>query len=143
MYSRHLKDFGKLMANPLEGIFPAMTDTRNYKIIIVGSEDTPYEDGLFQVDVQIPDEYPLEPPIIKFVTKIYHPNISNDGTICCGFLTHWTPSMTLEFVALSLQSLLHEPDLTEPINPVVVECWKSNLLEAKRIAREWTSKYAV
>ena len=40
-----------------------------------GPPDTPYENGLFRLRIQVPDRYPFEPPQITFQTKIYHPNI--------------------------------------------------------------------
>lgn len=50
---------------------------------ITGPEGTPYEGGVFKIDIIIPSSYPFEPPKMKFVTKIWHPNISsNTGAIC-------------------------------------------------------------
>jgi hypothetical protein len=50
---------------------------------ITGPEGTPYEGGVFDVDVIIPTEYPFEPPKMKFITKIWHPNVSSQtGAIC-------------------------------------------------------------
>ena len=44
---------------------------------------TPYEGGVFVVDIVIPDGYPFEPPKMKFMTKIWHPNVSSQtGAIC-------------------------------------------------------------
>ena len=50
---------------------------------IIGSEGTPYEGGVFDIDIVIPQQYPFEPPKMKFITKIWHPNISSQtGAIC-------------------------------------------------------------
>ena len=50
---------------------------------ITGPEGTPYEGGVFDVDIIIPTEYPFEPPKMKFITKIWHPNVSSQtGAIC-------------------------------------------------------------
>ena len=50
---------------------------------INGPEGTPYEGGVFDVDILIPKEYPFEPPKMKFMTKIWHPNVSSQtGAIC-------------------------------------------------------------
>lgn len=37
--------------------------------------DTPFYGGIFQVSINVPTAYPMEPPKVKFVTKIFHPNI--------------------------------------------------------------------
>merc|ERR1719500_1386214 len=47
------------------------------KAYLQGPPDTPYESGLFQLDVNFPTDYPLMPPKINFTTRIWHPNISS------------------------------------------------------------------
>jgi ubiquitin-conjugating enzyme (huntingtin interacting protein 2) len=42
-----------------------------------GPPDTPYEGGLYQVDIKIPPEYPFRPPVMRFMTKLWHPNVSS------------------------------------------------------------------
>lgn len=42
-----------------------------------GPPDTPYEGGKYCVDIRIPTDYPFRPPLMKFVTKIWHPNVSS------------------------------------------------------------------
>lgn len=50
---------------------------------INGPEGTPYEGGVFDVDILIPKQYPFEPPKMQFITRIWHPNISSQtGAIC-------------------------------------------------------------
>lgn len=56
---------------------------RELRGTIQGPVGTCYEGGLFEVDIQIPKQYPFEPPKMKFVTKVWHPNISSQtGAIC-------------------------------------------------------------
>ena len=56
---------------------------RVLKGTIKGPQGTPYEGGVFQIDINIPKQYPFEPPKMKFHTKIWHPNISSQtGAIC-------------------------------------------------------------
>lgn len=42
-----------------------------------GPPGTPYEGGLFKVDIRIPTEYPFRAPVMKFDTRVWHPNISS------------------------------------------------------------------
>lgn len=58
-------------------------DLRHLKGTVQGPLGTCYEGGEFEVDIQIPKQYPFEPPKMKFVTKVWHPNISSQtGAIC-------------------------------------------------------------
>lgn len=56
---------------------------RHLKGTIRGPQGTPYEGGVFEVDIEIPKQYPFEPPKMKFITKVWHPNVSSQtGAIC-------------------------------------------------------------
>jgi ubiquitin-conjugating enzyme (huntingtin interacting protein 2) len=46
-----------------------------------GPPGTPYEGGTYKIDIRIPGEYPFRPPIMKFDTKVWHPNVSSQ-TVC-------------------------------------------------------------
>ena len=62
-------------------------------------------------NVMFPTDYPFKPPKIKFITKVYHPNIAADGRICIDILQDkWSPALTLSRVLLSISSLLNEPN---------------------------------
>jgi ubiquitin-conjugating enzyme (huntingtin interacting protein 2) len=76
-----------------------------------GPKDTCYEGGEFVIDIVIPEEYPFAPPKMKFLTPIYHPNVSSQtGAICLDILKDaWTPVLTLKTALISLQSLLFDP----------------------------------
>jgi len=51
----------------------------HWRLSIEGPKDSPYEGGVFQVDIRFPSEYPFKFPEVKFITPIYHPNIKEDG----------------------------------------------------------------
>ncbi|KAE8629404.1 hypothetical protein XENTR_v10000481 [Xenopus tropicalis] len=54
---------------------------------IAGPPDTPYEGGRYQLEIKIPETYPFNPPKVRFITKIWHPNISSvTGAICLDIL---------------------------------------------------------
>jgi hypothetical protein len=35
----------------------------------------PVSGGIFKLELFLPEEYPMAPPKVRFLTKIYHPNI--------------------------------------------------------------------
>lgn len=85
-----------------------------WEAIIPGPIDSYYKGGKFKVKINIPEEYPLEPPVIHFVTPIYHLNVSQEyGQVCLGFLSkdNWSASSTIEQIVHALFSLLSKPEL--------------------------------
>uniref|UniRef100_A0A8C6H0S9 UBC core domain-containing protein n=1 Tax=Mus spicilegus TaxID=10103 RepID=A0A8C6H0S9_MUSSI len=78
---------------------------------IAGPPDTPYEGGRYQLEIKIPETYPFNPPKVRFITKIWHPNISS--------VTGAISAMTLRTVLLSLQALLAAAEPDDPQDAVV------------------------
>lgn len=111
---------------------------------IGGPPDTAYEGGTFQLEIKIPETYPFNPPQVKFVTKIWHPNISSvTGAICLDILKdQWAAAMTLRTVLLSLQALLAAAEPDDPQDAVVAQQYRDNFAIFKRTAQHWTTAYA-
>ncbi|OBA21147.1 ubiquitin carrier protein [Metschnikowia bicuspidata var. bicuspidata NRRL YB-4993] len=109
-----------------------------------GPPGTPYEKGVFKVDINIPNEYPFKPPVMRFLTKIYHPNISSvTGAICLDILKDaWTPILTLKSSLISLQSLLQSPEPNDPQDAEVAKHYISNKAGFEDTAAYWTKVYA-
>ena len=106
---RILKEFRTIERNPPEHCYISLRkedDYRNWIGSIMGPENSPYEGGIFFIDIRISPDYPMEYPKIKFLTQIYHPNINDKGEIsihrdaganvclCCG--SGWTPALTIQ-----------------------------------------------
>lgn len=113
--------------------------------LIRGAEDTPFQFGIFRIDIKIPDKYPFEPPICRFETKVWHPNISSQtGVICLDILKdQWAAAMTIESVLKSLQSFLSSPEPADPQDAVVANQYQSNRNLYNKTAKFWTYTYAV
>lgn len=109
-----------------------------------GPPGTPYEGGRFKVDIKIPNEYPFKPPQMKFITKVYHPNISSvTGAICLDILKDaWTPIMTLKSSLISLQLLLQSPEPSNPQDAEVAKHFMTNQQGFTDTAANWTRLYA-
>jgi len=115
-----------------------------FKGQILGPPETPYEGGTFTLDIQIPDTYPFNPPKVKFVSKIWHPNISSvTGAICLDILKdEWAAAMTLRTVLISLQALLAAPEPDDPQDAVVANQYRESRQMYKLTAQYWTATYA-
>ncbi|OMO92460.1 Ubiquitin-conjugating enzyme, E2 [Corchorus olitorius] len=80
---------------------------------------------------------------VRFLTKIYHPNIDKLGRICLDILKDkWSPALQIRTVLLSIQALLSAPNPDDPLSENIAKHWKTNEAEAVETAKEWTRLYA-
>jgi len=113
-------------------------------LIFLGPEGSPFEGGVFKLELFLPEDYPMSAPKVRFITKIYHPNIDKLGRICLDILKDkWSPALQIRTVLLSIQALLSAPNPDDPLANDVAELWKVNEAEAIRNAKEWTRTYAM
>lgn len=122
---------------------PTGEDLFSWQATIMGPGDSPYQGGVFFLNIKFPTDYPFKPPKIQFTTKIYHPNINATGGICLDILKdQWSPALTISKVLLSICSLLTDPNPDDPLVPEIAHLYKTNKGEYEKTAREWTRKYA-
>lgn len=97
------------------------------------SSQSPFEGGMFKLELFLPEEYPMSAPKVRFMTKIYHPNIDKLGRICLDILKDkWSPALQIRTVLLSIQALLSAPNPDDPLANDVADQWKVNEAEAIR-----------
>merc|ERR1712004_471060 len=122
---------------------PTKENYRHFDITMQGPGGTPYDGGMFKLELFLPESYPMEPPKVRFLTKICHPNIDKLGRICLDVLKDkWSPALQIRTVLLSIQALLSAPNPDDPLNNEVADLWKSNEKKAIIEAKAWTKKYA-
>ena len=115
----------------------------HWQAMIMGPGDSPYQGGVFFLDLQFPPDYPFKPPKCTFKTKVYHPNINSNGGICLDILKNqWSPALTTSKVLLSISSLLSDPNPDDPLVGEIAALYKQNKAQFEANAREWTKKYA-
>jgi len=100
---------------------------------IKGATATAYEGLTFRLSIEFPANYPHKPPLVKFDTSCFHPNVDQHGSICLDILKDkWSPVYNIKAVLLSIQSLLGEPNNESPLNVQAADLW-SNQVEFKKV----------
>uniref|UniRef100_A0A672QCI9 E2 ubiquitin-conjugating enzyme n=1 Tax=Sinocyclocheilus grahami TaxID=75366 RepID=A0A672QCI9_SINGR len=75
---------------------PVGDDLFHWQATIMGPNDSPYQGGVFFLTIHFPTDYPFKPPKVAFTTRIYHPNINSNGSICLDILrSQWSPALTI------------------------------------------------
>ncbi|KAF8301110.1 UBC-like protein [Clavulina sp. PMI_390] len=93
-------------------------------MVTVKGADGPYKGGNFKFKMTFTEQFPFQAPTVKFMTKIYHPGINEEGAICLPMLKdEWKPAITLHKVLSTIAE-------------------KENKTKFLATAKEWTSKYA-
>jgi ubiquitin-conjugating enzyme E2 D/E len=106
---------------------PVGEDLFHWQATLMGPQDSPYQGGVFLVQIYFPPDYPFRPPKVQFQTKVYHPNINNNGSICLDILKEqWSPALTIAKVLLSICSLLTDPNPDDPLVPEIAHVYKTD-----------------
>tara|TARA_B100000767_G_C19514699_1_gene429886 strand:- start:216 stop:593 length:378 start_codon:yes stop_codon:yes gene_type:complete len=81
---------------------------------------------------------------MRFMTNVWHPNVSSaNGAICLDILKEqWSPALSIKTAMLSLQALLSSPEPSDPQDAVVARQYINEYDAFKKQAKEWTQQYA-
>jgi ubiquitin-conjugating enzyme E2 R len=121
-----------LQKEPLEGFTVQLINDNlfEWEVAIFGPPNTLYQGGYFKSVIKFPQEYPYAPPTVRFSTKMWHPNIYENGDVCISILhppvddptntelpsEKWNPAQNVRTVMMSIISLLNEPNTFSPAN---------------------------
>jgi len=143
---RLLKELKELEVSPPCNCSAGPINTDNlyfWQATIIGPAGSPYENGVFNLKITFPVDYPFTAPKVHFVTKIFHCNINASGGICLDILKdQWSPALTIGKVLLSICSLLDDANPKDPLMPDIAELFRNNRVVHDATAREWTQRYA-
>ena len=120
-------------------------DPLDIQFDLEGPKATPYEYGIFRVKLIISNEFPTQAPKGLFITKIFHPNISEKGEICVNTLKKdWNPSQwNLYNLFEVIKCLLIVPFPQSALNEEAGKLFMENYDEYFKIAKMYTNIYAM
>ena len=136
---RLMRDFKRLQKDAPAGIQAAPLDNNvmAWQAVIFGPDDTAWEGGTFKLLLEFTEEYPNKPPAVKFLSKIFHPNVYGDGKICLDILQNqWSPIYDIAAILTSIQSLLSDPNPQSPANSEASTLFESDKREYHRRVRK-------
>ncbi|KAJ3385446.1 Ubiquitin-conjugating enzyme E2 2 [Entophlyctis sp. JEL0112] len=108
-----------------------------WNAVIFGPEETPFEDGTFKLVLTFDESYPTKPPHVRFVSKMFHPNIYANGDLCLDILQNrWSPTYDTAAILTSIQSLLHDPNPNSPANTEAARLFTEDRKAYNRRVRE-------
>lgn len=95
--------------------------------------ETPFEDGTFKLLLTFDESYPNKPPTVKFLSRMFHPNVYANGELCLDILQNrWSPTYDVAAILTSIQSLLHDPNPNSPANAEAAQLYRENMKEYVR-----------
>merc|ERR1712018_584859 len=140
-------DLRGLLSDASEGIRAKPLDSSYYhwQATITGPVGSPYEGGIFFLYLKVPFSFPFNPPEVRFLTRIFHPNVSRHGDIGIDSIQqhNLVSGLTIPKVLISIQSLLTDPYTEVCMEPDIGRLYKTQRSMFDAVARIWTWKYAM
>ena len=108
-----------------------------WQAVLFGPDDPPWEGGTFKLELTFSEDYPNKAPAVRFATRVFHPNVYNDGQICLDILQNqWSPIYDISAILTSIQSLLSDPNPASPANSEASRLYSEHRREYDRRVRE-------
>merc|ERR1719327_487876 len=139
-------EYKSLEDDPVEGFRVKLVNEEDmflWEVALFGPPDTIYQGGYFKAHIKFPSDYPYNPPSVRFLSKVWHPNVYENGDLCISILhppvddpqsgelpcERWNPTQNVRTILLSVVSLLNEPNTFSPANvdaSVMFRRWKES-----------------
>ncbi|KAF6006425.1 Ubiquitin-conjugating enzyme E2 2 [Brettanomyces bruxellensis] len=140
---RLMRDFKRIQKDCSGGISasPLADNVMVWNGIIIGPQDTPFEDGTFRLKLTFDEQYPNKPPQVKFISEMFHPNVYASGDLCLDILQNrWSPTYDVASILTSIQSLLNDPNINSPANVEAANLYKDHRSQYAKRVRETVEK---
>lgn len=147
---RIAKEFASASQSPPPGFtigLPANNSLHTWHVVLSPPPESPYHPGRYGILLSLPVDYPFKPPAVRFTTRLYHPNVTNDslGNICLAVLKpeNWKPSTKIVAVLDAVRNLLIEPQPDDPLEDRIADEYKSDRPAWEKTVKMHVAKYAM
>lgn len=144
------KEFAEVSQDPPPGFtvaLPPSESIHTWHVTLRPPQPSAYHPGVYGILLNLPTDYPFKPPVVKFVTRIYHPNVTNDslGNVCLGLLKSdaWKPSTKLRSVLEAISNLLLEPQPDDPLEERIADEYRNDRAEWEKKVKTNVEKFAM
>lgn len=118
-------------------------DKKHWKIVFTGSQCSPYDDGYFILELLFnKGVFPKFGPEAKFITKMFHPNVDENGHVCINILNSWSPKTTIYEVILGILEIMDNPIPDGGYSNEAKKLLETNVDEFYKKVEEYTTAYA-
>ncbi|XP_036419433.1 uncharacterized protein LOC118803045 [Colossoma macropomum] len=130
--------------HPYCNVLPSESDINFWKILLQGPPETPYENGVFELYCEFGPDYPVKPPLLKFITAIYHCNVNSVGRICHNiFDRNYSAQITMREILDAVFGLLIAPEPEDPLDSILAEEFMTSKTKYEEEARKNTENNAI
>jgi len=146
---KEVQEMEQTVPNTCEIIFSDPHCLYEFTLTIMPDEGY-WSGGRFNFQINIPEEYNMIPPKVKCVTKLWHPNISEEGDVCLSILRQnsidgmgWAPTRKLKDVVWGLNSLFTDLlNFDDPLNKEAADLFSKNKELFSIKVKEYVIQYA-
>jgi ubiquitin-protein ligase len=107
-------------------------DLKIFTFHLQGPSDSMYEKYIYDVKVDIPDDYPFSPPVVTFISPIFHPNVNSKGDVCLNILGMWDIKYSINDIIVEIKNLLREPNISNPLSARAATLYLADKEEFRR-----------
>lgn len=150
------KELQRIVKSPSENYSVGLLEDNLYvwEVVIIGPRDTVYENAILRGMLIFPETYPDEPPSFRFLSEMWHPNITPNGDLCISILhkagddvygyeeatERWMPVRDINSILLSIILLLDRPNTESPANVEASQEYDNDLEAYNRKVRRLAQK---
>ena len=151
------KEFKDINRNPIAncgvtvGLFDE-NDVTKWRVSLLGPKDTSYRGGLFYLSINFPNDYPVKPPEVCFITPIYHVNVNPKaptfpgaeslGHVCISTLNWWKQEYTMREVLTNIFALFYLGNPDSPYGLDRAEEFRNNRVLYEEKIKKYTKQFA-